>query len=46
MDIMYEIPKDPDIGEVEITEDYIEHRGGPRVTMRTVLPQSQEKGSA
>ena len=40
MDIMYEIPKDPDIGEVEITEDYIEHRGGPRVTMRTVLPQS------
>ena len=42
MDIMYEIPKDPDIGEVEITEDYIEHRGGPRVTMRTVLPQSQE----
>ena len=46
MDIMYEIPKDPDIGEVEITEDYIEHKGGPRVTMRTVLPQSQEKGSA
>lgn len=46
MDIMYEIPKDPDIGEVEITEDYIEHRGGPRVTMRTVLPQSQERGSA
>lgn len=35
MDIMYEIPKDPEIGEVEITEEYIEHKGGPRVTMRT-----------
>ena len=44
MDIMYEIPKDPDIGEVEITEDYIEHRGGPKVTMRTVLPQTQDRG--
>ncbi len=36
MDIMYEIPKDPEIGSVAITEDYIEHKGGPRVSMRSV----------
>ena len=34
LDIMYEIPKDDNIGQVMITEDYIEHRGGPRITMR------------
>ena len=36
LDIMYEIPKDDNIGQVMITEDYIEHRGGPRITMRGV----------
>ncbi len=36
MDIMYEIPKDDNIGQVTITEDYIEHRGGPVITMRGV----------
>ncbi len=36
MDIMYEIPKDPEIGSVAITEDYIGHKGGPRVSMRSV----------
>ena len=34
LDIMYEIPKDDNIGQVMITEDYIEHRGGPLITMR------------
>ena len=34
VDIMYEIPKDDNIGEVWITEDYIEHRGGPVIIMR------------
>ena len=36
LDIMYEIPKDDNIGEVIITRDYIEHKGGPRIIMRGV----------
>lgn len=35
LDIMYEIPKDPDIGEVVITKEYVEHTGGPRIIMRS-----------
>ncbi len=34
LDIMYEIPKDENIGEVIITEDYVDHKGGPTVKMR------------
>lgn len=34
LDIMYEIPKDDNIGIVTITKDYIEGTGGPRITMR------------
>ena len=34
LDIMFEIPKDDNIGRVTITEDYIEHRGGPIIEMR------------
>ena len=34
LDIMYEIPKDSNIGSVRITEDYIEKKGGPLITMR------------
>ena len=34
LDIMYEIPKDENIGRVVITRDYIEHKGGPLITMR------------
>ena len=34
LDIMYEIPKDDNIGVVTITEDYIENKGGPVITMR------------
>lgn len=34
LDIMYEIPKDDEIGMVTITKAYIEGNGGPRITMR------------
>lgn len=35
LDIMYEIPKDDDIGTVTITRAYIEHKGAPRIEMRS-----------
>ncbi len=34
LDIMYEIPKDPSIGHVTITEEYVEHRGAPLIELR------------
>ena len=34
LDIMYEIPKDDNIGEVIITEDYVTKKGGPKIVMR------------
>ena len=34
LDIMYEIPKDDNIGQVLITRAYIEKTGGPVITMR------------
>lgn len=34
LDIMYEIPKDDNIGRVTITREYIEHTGGPQITLR------------
>ena len=34
MDIMYEIPKDDNIGQVMITKEYIEGTGGPLISMR------------
>ena len=37
LDIMYEIPKDDNIGRVTITRDYIEKTGGPVIEMRGVL---------
>ena len=36
LDIMYEIPKDENIGRVTITGDYINGKGSPIVEMRTV----------
>lgn len=36
LDIMYEIPKDDNIGKVTITKEYIENTGGPVITMRGV----------
>ena len=35
LDIMYEIPKDDNIGKVIITKEYIEKTGGPIVEMRS-----------
>lgn len=34
LDIMYEIPKDDNIGEVVITREYIEGTGGPQILLR------------
>ncbi len=34
LDIMYEIPKDDNIGTVTITKEYIEGKGGPRIEIR------------
>ena len=39
LDIMYEIPKDDNIGEVVITRDYIEGNGGPGIIMRGQMPK-------
>ena len=35
LDIMYEIPKDENIGKVTITEDYINKKGGPIIELRS-----------
>lgn len=39
LDIMYEIPKDDNIGEVVITREYIEGNGGPGIIMRGQVPK-------
>lgn len=51
LDIMYEVPKDENIGTVTITEDYIEGKGGPLIEMRTVekivkQPEPETVGAA
>ena len=45
LDIMYEIPKDDNIGSVEITRAYIEKTGGPVISMRMAghLPEQNAK---
>ncbi len=35
LDIMYEVPKDDNIGRVTITREYIERRGGPIIDIRS-----------
>ena len=42
LDIMYEIPKDDNIGTVTITEAYIEKTGGPLIQMRGT-PELEDK---
>jgi ATP-dependent Clp protease ATP-binding subunit ClpX len=39
LDIMYEIPKDDNIGRVVITRDYIEGKGVPTIEMRGISKQ-------
>jgi ATP-dependent Clp protease ATP-binding subunit ClpX len=34
LDIMYEVPKDKNIGEVVITGDYVRHKGAPGIIFR------------
>jgi len=34
LDIMFEIPKDPTIGRVTITREYVEGKGGPKIEIR------------
>lgn len=36
LDIMYEIPKDDNIGKVTITADYINKKTGPNIEMRSI----------
>lgn len=45
LDIMYEIPKDDNIGKVTITKEYIEKTGGPLIQMREYasLEDQQQK---
>lgn len=43
LDIMYEIPKDDNIGRVIITENYIRNNGTPIIEMRPYLQLQQRK---
>lgn len=43
LDIMYEIPKDDNIGRVTITGDYIRGTGGPQVQIRGAASAIEEK---
>lgn len=45
LDIMYEIPKDDNIGMVTITRDYVEKKGNPVIAMRG-CPKLEDCGSA
>ena len=43
LDIMFEIPKDSEIGSVTITRAYLEKHGGPRIEMREYsAPEKKE----
>ena len=46
LDIMYEIPKDDNIGMVTITKDYIEGKGGPLITMRGCMELEDKESVA
>ena len=43
LDIMYEIPKDANIGRVTITKEYLEQKGGPRIELRGQRLLTQEE---
>ncbi len=42
LDIMYEVPKDDNIGMVTITESYVEKKGGPLITMRGCMELNEQ----
>lgn len=40
LDIMYQVPKDSNIGKVTITREYLENTGGPRIELRgQIVPE-------
>ena len=43
LDIMYEIPKDDNIGRVIITREYIEGTGGPIIDIRSLSGENPDK---
>ncbi len=43
LDIMYQIPRDDNIGRVTITKDYIEGTGGPVLEMRGTLALEEDE---
>ena len=43
LDIMYEIPKDDNIGKVTITREYIEGNGGPVIEIRNHLLEDKQQ---
>ena len=43
LDIMYEIPKDENIGKVTITRAYVEGKGGPLIEIRSVVPEKNRQ---
>lgn len=45
LDIMYEIPKDDNIGKVTITKEYIEKTGGPLIQMRGYTSLEDQQNS-
>lgn len=42
LDIMYEIPKDDNIGRVTITREYIEGTGGPVIDIRNIRGENPD----
>ena len=46
LDIMYEIPKDDNIGMVTITKEYVEKKGGPLIEMRGVAALPEQEANA
>jgi ATP-dependent Clp protease ATP-binding subunit ClpX len=46
LDIMYEIPKDDNIGRVTLTREYIEGTGGPQIEIRSEKPKIENKAEA
>ncbi len=42
LDIMYEIPKDDNIGRITITREYIEGTGGPVIDIRSSLAENPD----
>lgn len=43
LDIMYEIPKDDNIGRVVITREYIEGTGGPIIDIRSITAEDPDR---